>query len=102
MAYETPKRHVSRRDLGRLAAGAAAGTLLAGAAGAPAEARPEPPLDPRLAAIEKSRGKPLSAEQRKAVLDNIHESEQGWEKGRAFPVPDGTPPDFVFRPRKAE
>lgn len=79
-------------------AGSLAGAMMA----APVEGRGEPiapaASDPRIADIEKSRGKPLTRAQRKAVLDSIKEHEDSWRKGRSFSVPDGTEPDFVFRP----
>jgi len=101
---------VSRRELGRIAAGAVAGALAGASANAkPApsqgQPRPEVPMpdtDSRLALIEQSRGKPLTEEQRKAVLKNIKSTEESWAKGRAFPVPDGTEPDFIFRPTPSQ
>jgi|SRR5579872_549816 len=103
---ESGGQRLSRRDLGRFLAGSMAGAMMAMAAESKGTAPPEPPLaaageetvDTRLTLIEKSRGKALTPEQRKAVLENIKNSDDGWAKGREFPVPDGVEPGFVFHP----
>src|SRR5205807_2411433 len=98
-----PRRKVTRRGLGKAAMGIVTGVLVSGTE-APAVASQTvvsatTPVDPRIAAIEKSLAKPLSAEKRKAVIDNITGNEEAWSKARAaFTVPDQTEPDFVFTP----
>lgn len=96
------RARMTRRELGRLAAGSVAGALAASAvSGVGAAAAQEPPkseIDTRLALIEKSRGGPLPEEQRRAVLKSIQSTEEAWARGRQFPVPDGTEPNFLFRP----
>jgi hypothetical protein len=93
---------LSRRELGRIAVASLTGALTAAAVTTQAQAPttpPEIPADTRLAALERSLGRTLSEEQRKAVLANIRFSEDAWAKCRKeFKVPDGTEPDFVFRP----
>jgi hypothetical protein len=98
---------LSRRELGRVAVAAMTGAIAAVAT--PGETQteqthiPVPDIDTRLTQIEKSRGKPFTEEQRKAVLKNIQDTDDSWAKGRkGFTVPDQTEPDFVFRPTTNE
>src|SRR5438874_307159 len=96
-----PDKRISRREAGKAAMGIVAGVLV-GAERADAQTEPKPAPasgDVRVALIEKSRGKPFTEEQRKAVLTNIQGSDDAWTKARiAFTVPDQTEPDFVFSP----
>lgn len=95
---------LSRRELGRIAVASLTGALAAAALTEESQAQApvtpaEPPADTRLAVLESSLGRTLTEEQRKAVLANIRFSEDAWAKCRKeFKVPDGTEPDFVFRP----
>ena len=91
---------ISRRELGKAVTGAVVGALAASALAAEAqkEEKPVTEADTRTTLIEKSRGKPLTEDQRKTISKNIRENDEAWTKGREFLVPDGTEPDFVFRP----
>ena len=54
--------------------------------------------DVRVKLIEKSRGKPFTDDQRKAVLKNIRNTDKQWAEGRKFEVPDTTEPAISFTP----
>jgi hypothetical protein len=90
---------VSRRQFGKVMAGTVVGTLVAEDASAQTD-KPATPAttDSRIALLEKGRGKPLSDDLRKAVRENLKSYDATGDKLRAFAVPDGTEPRFVFHP----
>ena len=91
---------VTRRQFGKTVAVSVGGAVLAASA-AGQEKKPEVPRsddDIRVRLIEKSRGKPFTPEQKKAVLENIRNTDKQWAEGRKFDVPDNTEPAFVFTP----
>jgi hypothetical protein len=95
------KREMSRRQFGKTVAAGMSGAVLAASAGAQPGQKSTVPVsddDIRLRLIEQSRGKPLTAEQRKAILENIRNSDKQWAEGRKFEVPDNTEPAIVFTP----
>src|SRR5689334_2238026 len=96
------KSKFSRRQFGKTVAATVGGAVLAGSAGAQTEKKSAVPTsdeDVRLKLIEKSRGKELSSEQRKAVLETIHNNDkQAAESRSKFQVPDTTEPAIVFTP----
>lgn len=93
---------VTRRQFGKTVAASVGGAVLAASAGAQAGQKSAIPTmedDIRVKLIEQSRGKELTAEQRKAILGNIRNNDKQWAEGRPkFDVPDTTEPDFVFTP----
>lgn len=96
------KKELSRRQFGKTVAASVGGAVLAASSKAQDEKRSAIPTaddDIRLRLIEQSRGKPLTAEQRKAILENIRNNDKQWAEGRPkFDVPDNTEPEFVFTP----
>jgi hypothetical protein len=108
------KDRLTRRQVGRLAAGALGVAAAAGpveGAGSSAEGsapstpsqqadQPAPPgpADPRITLIERGRSVPLTEAQRKLLVEAYKTAERDWAPAREFDVPDGTEPDFVFRP----
>jgi hypothetical protein len=98
-----PKTRLSRRQVGRLAAAAAG--VWAGAAGmseaqsGKAPGTPPPAgEDPRIGLIERGRSAPLTEAQRKQLAEAYKTADKEWAPARQLNVPDGTEPDFVFRP----
>jgi hypothetical protein len=99
---EAAEGRLSRRRLGGLAAGAAAALAGRAAMSEPQTGKSaEPPPagdDPRVALIERGRSAPLTEAQRKALVEAYKTADKEWAPAREFSVPDGTAPDFVFRP----
>jgi len=57
-----------------------------------------PGEDPRIGLIEKERSVPLTEAQRKQLVRAMKDVDKEWAPARRFAIPDGTEPDFVFRP----
>ena len=94
-------KEVSRRQFGKTVAASLGGAVLAVSSQAQEPEKVSVPTsddDIRLKLIELSRGKPLTDEQRQAVLKNIRNTDKQWAEGRKFMVPDTTEPAFVFTP----
>ena len=51
-----------------------------------------------LAAVERALGAPVPAQQRAAVLKAARNGQDHWAAARAFALPEGSEPAFVFHP----
>lgn len=95
----TQRSRISRRE----AAATAAAVLLAAAIPDPAGGQPASEADTRVTVLEKTLGRTLTPDERKAVEASIKGTDEAWAAVRpTFTVPDGLEPAFVFRPARLQ